>query len=92
MDAGDYVVVSDALQVRLTGKKAEDKLYYHHTGFVGGLKAVPITRMRERRPEEVCPFPIYHALLDSMSLFSHSLYSYPAHQRLSVESFEVKLI
>lgn len=53
MDAGDYVIVSDALQVRLTGKKATDKVYYHHTGFMGGLKEVPITRLRERRPEEI---------------------------------------
>lgn len=53
VDAGDYVVVSDALSVRLTGKKAVDKIYKHHTGFIGGLKEVPITQMRERRPEEV---------------------------------------
>jgi len=53
VDAGDYVVVSNALHVRLTGKKGEDKKYYHHTGFMGGLKEVPISRVRERRPEEV---------------------------------------
>jgi len=48
------VVVSDALSVRLTGKKHEQKIYKHHSGFIGGLKEVPISRMRERRPEEVC--------------------------------------
>jgi len=47
------VVVSDALSVRLTGKKHEQKIYKHHSGFIGGLKEVPISRMRERRPEEV---------------------------------------
>ncbi|CAD6569611.1 MAG: 54S ribosomal protein L23, mitochondrial, partial [Tremellales sp. Tagirdzhanova-0007] len=52
VDAGDYVVVSDALQVRLTGKKGVDKVYHHHSGFISGLKEVPIGRMRERRPEE----------------------------------------
>ena len=55
VDAGDYVVVSNALGVRLTGKKSEDKIYKHHTGFIGGLKEVPITRMRQRRPEDVRP-------------------------------------
>jgi ribosomal protein L13 len=50
------VVVSDALSVRLTGKKYEQKIYKHHSGFIGGLKEVPISRMRERRPEEVRPF------------------------------------
>lgn len=53
VDAGDYVVVSDALKVRLTGNKGTEKIYRHHSGFIGGLKEVPITRMRERRPEEV---------------------------------------
>ncbi|KAK8869798.1 50S ribosomal protein L13 [Kwoniella newhampshirensis] len=55
VDAGDYVVVSDALKVHLTGKKATDKMYYHHTGWMGGMRETPITRMRERRPEEPCP-------------------------------------
>ena len=46
-------MVSDALSVRLTGKKSENKIYKHHSGFIGGLKEVPISRMRERRPEDV---------------------------------------
>ena len=45
--------MSNALGVRLTGKKSENKIYKHHTGFIGGLKEVPITRMRQRRPEDV---------------------------------------
>ncbi|WVQ78289.1 ribosomal protein L13 [Cryptococcus sp. DSM 104549] len=53
VDAGDYVIVSDALKVHLSGTKATDKLYYHHTKFMGGMKVTPITRMRERRPEEI---------------------------------------
>ncbi|ORX39887.1 putative mitochondrial ribosomal protein L23 [Kockovaella imperatae] len=53
VDAGDYVVVSDALKVALTGNKPTDKVYYHHSGYPGGLKTVPITRMRERRPEDI---------------------------------------
>jgi ribosomal protein L13 len=39
--------------VALTGKKGNEKIYYHHSGYIGGLKEVPITRMRERRPEDV---------------------------------------
>jgi large subunit ribosomal protein L13 len=53
VDAGDYVTVTDALSVHLSGKKSSDKVYVSHTGFMGGLKEVPIGRMRERRPEEV---------------------------------------
>ncbi|ORY23056.1 mitochondrial ribosomal protein L23 [Naematelia encephala] len=53
VDSGDYVVVSNAEAVRLTGKKGTDKIYRHHSGFMGGLKEVPITRVREKRPEDV---------------------------------------
>lgn len=57
-------MVSDALGVRLTGNKATQKLYRHHSGFIGGLKEVPISRMRERRPEAVSPY----SLADGRSL------------------------
>lgn len=53
VDAGDYVVISNARDVVLSGQKGEKKVYYHHSGYIGGLKAVPINRIRERRPEEV---------------------------------------
>ncbi|KAJ9094947.1 hypothetical protein QFC21_005739 [Naganishia friedmannii] len=53
VDAGDYVTVTSALDVHLSGKKATDKVYRYHSGFIGGLKEVPIGRMRERRPEEI---------------------------------------
>ena len=53
VDAGDYVVVSDALEVKLTGKKAADKKYFFHSGYPGGEKWIPITRMRERHPDDV---------------------------------------
>ena len=59
VDAGDYVVVSDALKAVFTGKKATDKVYYHHTGYPGGLKTVPVGRMRERRPEDVSQSQCY---------------------------------
>lgn len=54
VDAGDYVVVEDALEVRLTGKKSTEKLYYKHSNIPGNLKTWKITRLRERYPEEVC--------------------------------------
>jgi large subunit ribosomal protein L13 len=53
VDAGDYVTVTEALDVHLSGNKARDKVYRRHSGFIGGLKEVPIGRVRERMPEEV---------------------------------------
>ena len=40
VDTGDYVVVINADKVRVTGRKAQDKMYYHHTGFPGGIKSI----------------------------------------------------
>jgi large subunit ribosomal protein L13 len=52
VDCGDFVVVINASKVRLTGKKLTDKLYYRHTGFPGGLVALPAGKMIERKPAE----------------------------------------
>lgn len=50
MDAGDYVVVVNADKVALTGDKLEKKIYYHHSGYVGGLKKTPAKEMLLKRP------------------------------------------
>lgn len=53
VDMGDYVIVINAEKVAVTGKKLEQKVYQHHTGFVGGLKTVRLDKMLETKPEEV---------------------------------------
>lgn len=53
LDTGDYVVVINASRVRLTGKKADQKTYFQHSGYMGSEKHVPFRRMLERRPERV---------------------------------------
>lgn len=53
VDTGDYVVVINAEQVRVTGRKETDKLYHRHSGYPGGLKTRSLSEMRERHPEEV---------------------------------------
>ncbi len=52
LDMGDYVIVVNAAKVRLSGDKAEKKLWHRHSGYPGGLKAVPFTRLFAERPEE----------------------------------------
>ena len=52
-DAGDYVVVTNAQKVAVTGNKANKKIYYRHTGFPGGLKERTFAEMRERSPEQI---------------------------------------
>ena len=49
-EIGDYVVIINAEKVALTGRKAEQKLYHHHTGYAGGLKTVNFEKMIEKHP------------------------------------------
>jgi large subunit ribosomal protein L13 len=53
MDVGDHVIVVNAAKIRLTGQKADQKVYRHHSGYPGGLREVPFERMVSRRPERV---------------------------------------
>ena len=47
-DMGDFVIVKNAIKIKLTGKKSEKKIYYHHTGYLGGLKEVSIKKLSEK--------------------------------------------
>ncbi len=52
-DTGDFVVVVNAEKVVLTGKKWDNKMYYRHSGYLGGLKVRSAKKMLETRPEEI---------------------------------------
>lgn len=53
VDTGDFVVVVNAEKIRVTGKKAQQKLYRHHSGYMGGLKEVPYEQMLDKHPERI---------------------------------------
>jgi len=53
IDTGDFIVVINAEKIALTGKKLTDKMYYHHTGYPGGLKSATAARMLEKKPEDL---------------------------------------
>jgi len=53
VDTGDSVIVINAAKIKLTGKKIDDKIYYHHTGYVGHLKSATASEMLEKHPERV---------------------------------------
>lgn len=58
VDGGDFVIVLNAADVVLTGNKAAQKVYYHHTGYPGGIKETPYKIMIARHPERVLKFAI----------------------------------
>jgi len=53
MDTGDFVVVINAAKVRVTGKKAEEKIYYHHSHYPGGLKSITFAKLLSTHPTRV---------------------------------------
>ena len=53
MDTGDYIIVINAAKVKVTGKKLNQKIYYHHSGYVGGMKETTLKEMLAKKPERV---------------------------------------
>lgn len=58
IDTGDYVIVVNAEKVKVTGKKLDQKIYYHHSEYVGGMKETTLKEMMQKKPE----FVITHAV------------------------------
>jgi len=61
-DIGDFVFVKNINKIRVSGKKFEDKIYYRHTGYLGGLKKRPFKRLFEKNPTEVLKKAVFGML------------------------------
>jgi large subunit ribosomal protein L13 len=57
VDCGDYVIVTNSRNVKVTGRKEEQVLYRKHSMYPGGLKETPYKDMKSRKPDEVSPTP-----------------------------------
>jgi large subunit ribosomal protein L13 len=57
-DTGDSVIVINAAKIKMTGRKWDQKTYYRHSGFMGGLKSITARKLLEKRPEDI----VYHAV------------------------------
>jgi large subunit ribosomal protein L13 len=53
VDTGDYIVIVNAEKIKVTGNKMEDKIYHHHTGYIGNLKSIPLNKLLDKHPERV---------------------------------------
>ena len=53
VDTGDYIVVVNAEKIHVTGNKLKDKMYHHHTGYIGGLKSISLEKQLQTHPERV---------------------------------------
>ena len=57
-DTGDFIVVINAEKISLTGKKWDKKIYYRHSGYIGGLKEISAKKLLEKKPEDVLRFAV----------------------------------
>ena len=98
MDHGDFVVVKNVDQIRFTGKKFEDKKYYRHTGYPGGIKETTPERLHENKPGEVLKLAVKRMLpngalakkqLTKLKIYSGS--SHP-HEAQNPETIDIKIL
>jgi len=83
LDGGDFVVVVNAEKVQLLGRKPEQKMYYRHSGYPGGLKEIPYKRMLAGHPDRILRFAIKGMLpktrLGRQQLLKLKIYAGPTH-------------
>ncbi len=89
VDTGDYIVVVNAEKVVVTGNKAKDKMYYHHTGYIGNLKSISFEKQIEKAPERVLYTAVKgmlphnslgRTMLKKLKVFAGSEHSHAAQQ------------
>ncbi len=94
VDTGDYIVVVNAEKVRVTGNKLTDKMYHHHTGYIGNLKSIPLEKMLEDTPERVIEHavkgmlprgPLGRKMLSKLRVFAGPEHAHTAQQPIPLE-------
>lgn len=89
VDTGDYIVVVNAGKLRVTGNKLKDKMYYHHTGYIGNMKSISLGKMLQQTPERVLQTavrgmlprnPLGRAMFKKLRVFDGSEHPHQAQQ------------
>jgi len=94
VDTGDYIVVVNAEKVEVTGNKAKDKLYHHHTGYIGSLKTINFSDLQAKAPEQIIykavkgmlpRNPLGRAMLKKLKVYAGPEHQHTAQQPLPLE-------
>ncbi|GGF89354.1 MULTISPECIES: 50S ribosomal protein L13 [Cysteiniphilum] len=94
VDTGDYIVVINAEKVAVTGNKQKDKIYYHHTGYIGGLKSVSFEKLIAQHPERAIESavkgmlpknPLGRAMYKKLKVYAGESHPHTAQQPLVLE-------
>jgi large subunit ribosomal protein L13 len=95
LDTGDFVIVVNAGKVTLTGKKMKDKIYYHHTGYPGGIKEINAERLLAKKPAEMIRMAVKGMLpktsLGRQMLRKLKIYSGPNHPHEAQKPISLEL-
>ncbi|GAB4191165.1 MAG: 50S ribosomal protein L13 [Roseiflexaceae bacterium] len=83
LDGGDFVIVVNAEKIKVTGRKADQKVYYHHSNYPGGLKETPYRRMLAKHPDRIIRFAVKGMLpktrLGRQQIVKLKVYAGPTH-------------
>jgi large subunit ribosomal protein L13 len=94
VDTGDYIVVVNAAKVHVTGNKAQDKIYHHHTGFPGGMKNISFGKLIDKTPERVVELavkgmlprnPLGRAMARKLKVYAGAEHPHTAQQPQALE-------
>jgi large subunit ribosomal protein L13 len=94
VDTGDYIVVVNASRIRVTGKKAQDKKYYRHTGYPGGIREINFAKLQAKYPGRVLQRavkgmlpkgPLGYAMLKKLKVYAESAHPHAAQQPKALE-------
>ena len=94
VDTGDYIVVINAANIRVTGNKAKQKTYYHHTGYPGGIKSITFDKLLDKAPERIIEKavkgmlpknPLGRAMFGKLKVYSGSEHPHQAQQPVNLD-------
>lgn len=95
VDTGDFVVIVNAEKIRLTGNKLDDKIYYWHSGYPGGIKARTAREMLEKKPEQVIKIAVKGMLpknrIGSKLISKLKIYAGPDHPHEAQQPEKIQL-
>jgi len=94
VDTGDYIVVVNAAKIRVTGRKAQDKMYYRHTRYPGGLRETNFSKLQARHPGRALELavkgmlpkgPLGYAMLKKLKVYGAATHPHSAQQPRALE-------
>jgi large subunit ribosomal protein L13 len=92
-DAGDYIIVTNAEQIKITGNKRQEKIYRRHSGYPGGMKEITFDKMQEKHPTRIIELavkgmlpknPLGRSMLGKLKVYAGSDHPHEAQQPISI--------